>query len=106
MIKLVSSILVIFAGYFLFFGTSECFGLDEDGCLTCHQYPGLVRLRKRMGSRYSTLMKKNFSLHRMVNFVASNAILTSHRFPTRAKQALTAPLNVIRTMPRRFQPIL
>jgi len=91
MIKLVSSILVIFAGYFLFFGTSECFGLDEDGCLTCHQYPGLVRLEKTNGVKVLHIDEEKF--------------FTSP-LPTRAKQALTAPLNVIRTMPRRFQPIL
>jgi hypothetical protein len=49
MIRFLSSILVIFAGYFLFVGPSECFGLDEEGCLTCHQYPGLVRLEKENG---------------------------------------------------------
>jgi hypothetical protein len=46
MIRLVLSILLIFTGYFLSLGTSSCFALDEGGCLTCHQYPGLVRLGK------------------------------------------------------------
>jgi hypothetical protein len=26
---------------------SDCLALDEGGCLTCHQYPGLVRLEKQ-----------------------------------------------------------
>jgi hypothetical protein len=46
MINLVLSILLIFAGYFLSLGASISYGLDEGGCLTCHQYPGLVRLEK------------------------------------------------------------
>ena len=28
-------------------GRRNCFALDEGGCLTCHQYPGLVRLEKQ-----------------------------------------------------------
>ena len=46
MIRLVFPILLVFTGYFLSLGTGACFGLDEGGCLTCHQYPGLVRLEK------------------------------------------------------------
>lgn len=38
--------LLILSGYFLSLGSARCFGLDEGGCLTCHQYPGLVRLEK------------------------------------------------------------
>jgi hypothetical protein len=60
MIKLVSSILVIFAGYFLLVGTSECFGLDEEGCLTCHQYPGLVRLEKTNGVKVLHIDEEKF----------------------------------------------
>ncbi|MCG6943883.1 MAG: hypothetical protein LJE87_00915 [Deltaproteobacteria bacterium] len=44
--RLVLSILLILSGYFLSLGTARCFGLDEGGCLTCHQYPGLVSLEK------------------------------------------------------------
>lgn len=36
-------ILVIFWGCIYFAASSVCFALDEGGCLTCHQYPGLVR---------------------------------------------------------------
>jgi len=30
-------------------GRSNCAAIDEGGCLTCHQYPGLVRLEKYNG---------------------------------------------------------
>ena len=60
MIKFLSSILVIFAGYFLFVGASECFGLDEEGCLTCHQYPGLVRLEKTNGVKVLHIDEEKF----------------------------------------------
>lgn len=58
--KFLSSLLVIFAGYFLFVGTSECFGLDEEGCLTCHQYPGLVSLEKKNGVKVLHIDEKKF----------------------------------------------
>jgi hypothetical protein len=60
MIRFLSSILVIFAGYFLFVGPSECFGLDEEGCLTCHQYPGLVRLEKENGVKELHIDEEKF----------------------------------------------
>ncbi len=40
------SALLIVLCYLLFFPTNSGFALDEGGCLTCHQYPGLVRLEK------------------------------------------------------------
>ncbi len=46
MIRRLFLISLIFTGYFLSLGTSSSFALDEGGCLTCHQYPGLVRLEK------------------------------------------------------------
>jgi len=38
-------VLVIVSAALLLFswGRGECFAMDEDGCLTCHQYPGLAR---------------------------------------------------------------
>jgi hypothetical protein len=36
----------IILGYLFFNMFSVCLALDEEGCLTCHQYPGLVRLEK------------------------------------------------------------
>ncbi len=38
----------LLTGFCYFFAPASmtCFGLDEAGCLTCHQYPGLVRLEK------------------------------------------------------------
>jgi len=42
-------ILAIFFGGALFDLVPECMALDESGCLTCHQYPGLVRLEKQGG---------------------------------------------------------
>jgi hypothetical protein len=44
----------------LYLGTSECFGLDEDGCLTCHQYPGLVRLEKGDGIKVLHIDEKRY----------------------------------------------
>jgi hypothetical protein len=41
-------------------GTSECFGLDEEGCLTCHQYPGLVRLEKTNGVKVLHIDEEKF----------------------------------------------
>jgi hypothetical protein len=49
MIRQILFLSLILALYFLSLGTSNSFGLDEDGCLTCHQYPGLVRLEKDDG---------------------------------------------------------
>jgi hypothetical protein len=49
MIRQILFFSLILALYFLSLGTSNSFGLDADGCLTCHQYPGLVRLEKGDG---------------------------------------------------------
>jgi hypothetical protein len=36
---------IFFSSILIFFCLSElCLGLDEEGCLFCHQYPGMVRL--------------------------------------------------------------
>ena len=43
--RFIFAILLIFSGY-LFSGISSCFATDEGGCLTCHRYPGLVRLEE------------------------------------------------------------
>ena len=51
MLRQIISISLILGVYFLYLGTSDSFGRDEDGCLTCHQYPGLVRLEKGDGIR-------------------------------------------------------
>jgi hypothetical protein len=37
----------IFWGCLFLGGASDCLALDQGGCLTCHQYPGLVRLEKQ-----------------------------------------------------------
>ena len=37
----------IFWGCLFAGSVSDCLALDEGGCLTCHQYPGLVRLEKQ-----------------------------------------------------------
>ena len=42
-------ILVVFIGRMGFDAVSVSFALDEGGCLTCHQYPGLVRREKNGG---------------------------------------------------------
>lgn len=42
-------ILVIFWGCILLDAPTDCFALDEGGCLTCHQYPGLVRHKPNDG---------------------------------------------------------
>ncbi len=60
MIRLVLSILLIFTGYSLSLGTSSSFGLDEGGCLTCHQYPGLVRLEKADGVKVLHIDESKF----------------------------------------------
>ncbi|MEN8262957.1 MAG: hypothetical protein ABFR82_05800 [Nitrospirota bacterium] len=39
-------IILIVIGYSAFNGTDSCFAMDAEGCLTCHQYPGLVLLEK------------------------------------------------------------
>jgi hypothetical protein len=41
----------IFWGCLFTGGVPDCLALDEGGCLTCHQYPGLVRLEKNDGFR-------------------------------------------------------
>jgi len=51
MVRQILFLSFILAGYFLSLGTSNSFGLDEEGCLTCHQYPGLVRHEKSAGLR-------------------------------------------------------
>jgi len=51
---------LILAVYFLSLGTSNSFGLDEDGCLTCHQYPGLVRLEKADGIKVLHIDEKKY----------------------------------------------
>lgn len=60
MMRLIFPILLIFVGYFLSLGTSNSFGLDEDGCLTCHQYPGLVRLEKADGLKVLHIDEEKF----------------------------------------------
>lgn len=42
-------ILVICGGWLYFDASSGCLALDEGGCLTCHQYPGLVRHKPNDG---------------------------------------------------------
>jgi len=44
MLKFLLSILLIVSFYFIPAVTTTSLALDEGGCLTCHQYPGLVRL--------------------------------------------------------------
>jgi len=41
----------MFGGCLFIGGVSDGLALDEGGCLTCHQYPGLVRLEKQDGFR-------------------------------------------------------
>ena len=41
-------------------GASSSFGLDEDGCLTCHQYPGLVRFEKGDGIKVLQIDEKKY----------------------------------------------
>jgi hypothetical protein len=43
------SILPLLAFCFIALTADSCLALDEGGCLTCHQYPGLVRLAKNNG---------------------------------------------------------
>ena len=60
MLKQVISISLIVVVCLLYLGTSKCFGLDEDGCLTCHQYPGLVRLEKGDGIKVLHIDEKKY----------------------------------------------
>ena len=39
-----STLLILLCGFIFF--SANSFALDEGGCLTCHQYPGLVRLEE------------------------------------------------------------
>ncbi len=43
------AILSIIACFLISPAINSAFALDEGGCLTCHQYPGLVRLEKKNG---------------------------------------------------------
>ena len=47
--KLLFLALLVTAGSPLGFAAKDCLALDEGGCLTCHQYPGLVRHEKSDG---------------------------------------------------------
>ena len=47
--KLRFLLLLVLAGSPIWFATKNCPALDEGGCLTCHQYPGLVRHEKSDG---------------------------------------------------------
>jgi hypothetical protein len=47
--KVIFLMLVIFWGGMGLDNAAVCFALDEGGCLTCHQYPGLVRHEKNDG---------------------------------------------------------
>ena len=60
MIRQILFLSLILALYFLSLGTSNSFGLDEDGCLTCHQYPGLVRLEKADGIKVLHIDEKKY----------------------------------------------
>ncbi len=60
MIRLVLSILLIFAGYFLSLGANISYSLDEGGCLTCHQYPGLVRLEETRDFKVLHISEEKF----------------------------------------------
>lgn len=44
--KFLLAALLIISYIFFPHSAFTCFALDEGGCLTCHQYPGLVRLEK------------------------------------------------------------
>ena len=43
------AVLPIIAFFLISLSINSAFALDEGGCLTCHQYPGLVRLAKKNG---------------------------------------------------------
>jgi hypothetical protein len=60
MIRQILFLSLILALYFLSLGTSNSFGLDEDGCLTCHQYPGLVRLEKNDGIKVLHIAEEKY----------------------------------------------
>ena len=47
--KLLFLALLVTAGSPIGFAVQSCLALDEGGCLTCHQYPGLVRHEKSDG---------------------------------------------------------
>lgn len=47
MLNSIFSILLIIASCFVSLAAKDCFARDEEGCLTCHQYPGLVRHEKQ-----------------------------------------------------------
>ena len=46
MLKYLLTILMMVSFCFMPVVTTTCLALDEGGCLTCHQYPGLVRLEE------------------------------------------------------------
>ena len=45
---------------FIFPAANTCRALDEGGCLTCHQYPGLVRLEKLDGLKILHIDEKKY----------------------------------------------
>jgi hypothetical protein len=54
-------ILLIFWGGIYFAASSESFALDEGGCLTCHQYPGLVRHKPNDGFKVLHIDEAKYS---------------------------------------------
>jgi hypothetical protein len=60
MLKLLLSIVLIVSSCFIPAVTRSCFALDEGGCLTCHQYPGLVRHEKTDGFRVLHIDEEKF----------------------------------------------
>ena len=44
--KYLLAFLILVFGNFMVPLNFSCYAIDEEGCLTCHQYPGLVRLEK------------------------------------------------------------
>jgi Zn finger protein HypA/HybF involved in hydrogenase expression len=76
--RLALSDLLLLAACFVLLGTSVCFALDEDGCLTCHQYPGLVRLEKDNDLRVLHIDEEKYlsSAHGQVRCKKCHTVIT------------------------------
>jgi len=59
--KIAFFILVLFGGCIFLGATSVCLALDEGGCLTCHQYPGLVRHKPNDGFKVLHIDEAKYS---------------------------------------------
>ena len=60
MSKSLFTIWLSLSGTFILLAASSCLALDEGGCLTCHQYPGLVKHEKTDGFKVLHIDEEKF----------------------------------------------